>query len=88
MFYLILQCLVSILLKKTRNIRNPEEIRSLDEMWKALMLGPMDFSNINFSSIQNLQNFKIKIEKGQENYQEKHPEGLPVRVILELNGEI
>lgn len=69
-------------------MRNPDKIRSFEDMWKALMLGPMDFANINSTSMRNLGNFEIKLEKGQENYEEKHPESLPVRVIFDLKGEV
>jgi 2-methylcitrate dehydratase len=60
--------------------------RSSDALWKALMLGPLDYSHdAIFNRHTRALMERITFEHGGKEYDEKYPDGIPTSIIITMN---
>lgn len=78
MVYIIAQLLRKAFNKYDRVL---EDHKSLDDLWKTLMLTPIDYSHssINNETTKAIMN-KIQFAHGGVEYDSKYPEGIPTSV--------
>ena len=64
-----------------------KEFKVIDDVWKTLMLEPVDYSQnaLHHKTTRNLMD-KMVFEHGGKAYDEKYPEGIPTSVVITLNG--
>jgi 2-methylcitrate dehydratase len=77
--------IIASLLRKAFNKydRVMESKGDLDEMWKALMLTPLDYSHAAiFNDVTRQLMDKIEFAHGGVEYDSKYPEGIPTSVEI------
>lgn len=74
--------IISTLLRKAyENKKN--KFKSLDDVWKSLMLLPKDYShNALFHPQTRVLMEKCTFEHGGQEYDSKYPEGIPTSIIV------
>jgi len=60
------------------------QAKSLDDIWKLLMLAPVDYSygSVNHPMTRKIME-KAEFEHGGKEYDDKYPEGIPTSVKIE-----
>jgi len=78
--------IVATLLRKA--IESPFETSVPDDLWKALMLAPVDYGDealVNPLTRQIME--KISFEHGGPEYDARYPDGIPTSVVVTSGGE-
>jgi len=78
------------LLRKATTINDfkTRELKTVDDVWKTLMLEPVDYSHSAIHDpVTRKYMDKMTFEHGGKEYDDKYPDGIPTRVVITLNGK-